>query len=253
MNSVSNHSIVLKNIGKEFKLSNIEKQSISSKLASVIKKVSESGGLVALEKINLEIKHGEMVGIIGRNGNGKSTLLKIMAGIIEPTSGEVIVNGKVAPFLSLGSGFNPELTAKENIILYGMLLGESKDVIRKKIPDILEFAELQDYANVKLKKFSTGMYMRLAFSIAISLDPDIILIDEILAVGDIAFQQKSFEKLMSYKKNGKTIIIVTHVLEQIENLCDRAVLLNEGRIETSGDPKTVVQKYRELLSKQEMK
>jgi len=174
-----------------------------------------------------------------------------MAGIIEPTSGEVIVNGKIAPFLSLGSGFNPELTAKENIILYGMLLGESKGVIIKKMPDILEFAELQDYANVKLKKFSTGMYMRLAFSIAISLDPDIILIDEILAVGDIAFQQKSFEKLMSYKKNGKTIILVSHALEQIENLCDRAVLLNEGHIETAGDPKTVVQKYRELLSKQE--
>jgi len=201
-----------------------------------------------LDNINLEIKQGEMVGVIGRNGSGKTTLLRIISGVLEPKEGKVIVKGRLTPFLALGSGFNPELDAKENIILYGILLGASKNKILGEIDNILEFAELEDYIDVKLKRFSSGMFMRLAFSVAVSLNPDILMIDEVLAVGDASFQQKSFQKLLSFKKENKTIILVTHDLDQVERLCSKAIFLKDGKIAASGQPKLVVEKYKNSLN-----
>ena len=203
--------------------------------------------LLALDQINIKINHGEMIGIIGKNGSGKTTLLRVIAGIIEPTSGRIMINGKMAPFLSLGASFNPELDSRENIILYGMLLGIPKKIIISKINSILEFAELEKYADVKLKHFSTGMFMRLAFSVAISIEPDIFLIDEVMAVGDESFQEKSFQKLLSFKKQGRTIILVSHNLTQVEKLCDRAILIQNGKISAVGNSIEVVKKYKDSL------
>ena len=239
--------LVLKNIKKMFTITNQSSNTIFEFFTSFLNKKTYRNFL-ALDNINLDIKQGEMIGIIGQNGSGKSTLLKIMSGILYPTDGNIIVKGKVAPFLSLGSGFNPELNALENIILYGILLGAKKNDIVKKINEILKFAELENYANVKLKNFSTGMYMRLAFSVAVNLDPDIIMIDEVLSVGDLSFQQKSFNKLISFKNSGKTIILVTHVLDPVEQLCDRAIFLKNGSVAAMGEPKMVVEKYKNSLN-----
>lgn len=240
-------SVILENIHKFFK---IQKQSSNTIFETFfnLKNRRSAKNFLALNKINFDVKKGEMIGIIGRNGSGKSTLLKIIAGILEPTSGKIIVNGKLTSLLALGSGFNGELSAKENIIFYGMLLGAKKNYILKKINEIIQFAELDDYLDVKVKHFSSGMYLRLAFSVAVFLDPDIILIDEILSVGDESFQKKSFDKLMSFKKSGKTIILVTHALPLVENLCDRAIFLDKGKIMEIGDPKEVVKAYRESFT-----
>lgn len=240
-------AIILRNVTKKFYLHHNIPSTIFERISNMFKNNSTEE-FFALKNINLEIKHGEMIGIIGRNGGGKSTLLKIMSGVLEPTSGEVIVNGKATAFLSLGSGFNPQLDAIENIILYGMLLGASKNWISSQVKNILKFAELEHFSDVKLKDFSSGMFMRLAFSVAISLDPDIILIDEVLAVGDASFQQKSFQKLLSFKNAGKSIVIVTHNLEHVLNLCDRAVFIQNGNVESIGKPDKVVELYRKSLN-----
>jgi len=239
--------IILKNIQKVFK---IQKQTSNTIFETFINFKNRNTGknFLALNEINLDIKKGEMIGIIGRNGSGKSTLLKTIARVLEPTSGKIIINGKIIPLLALGSGFNGELSAKENIIFYGMLLGAKKNYIIKKINEIIQFAELENYIDVKLKQFSTGMNLRLAFSVAMFLDPDIILIDEVLSVGDESFQKKSFDKLMSFKKSGKTIILVTHSLDVVENLCDRAAYLDKGKIIEIGDSTQVVKAYRESFT-----
>lgn len=239
--------IILENIQKVFK---IQEQTSNTIFETFInfKNRKTAKNFLALNEINLDIKKGEMIGIIGRNGSGKSTLLKTIARVLEPTSGKITINGKLTPLLALGSGFNGELSAKENIIFYGMLLGAKKNYIIKKINEIIQFAELENYINVKLKQFSSGMNLRLAFSVAMFLDPDIILIDEILSVGDESFQKKSFDKLMSFKKSGKTIILVTHALDVVENLCDRAAYLDKGKIVEIGDSKQVVKTYRESFT-----
>ena len=181
-----------------------------------------------LKDIDLEIYPGEFLGIMGRNGSGKSTLLKILAGIYEPTSGKVKVNGSVVPFLELGVGFNPELTARENVYLNGIILGMKKSMLKEKYEEIVEFAELGKFMDMKLKNFSSGMQVRLAFSIAIMADADIYILDEVLAVGDVAFQEKCFDVFRKYKKDGKTVVLVTHSPGSVKNFCDRAVFLKDG-------------------------
>jgi len=239
--------IILENVQKVFKIQDQTSNTIFETYIN-FKNRRLAKNFLALNKINLDIKKGEMIGIIGRNGSGKSTLLKIIAGVLEPTSGKIIINGKITPLLALGSGFNGELSAKENIIFYGMLLGAKKNYILKKINEIIQFAELENYLDVKIKHFSSGMHLRLAFSVAVFLDPDTILIDEVLSVGDESFQKKSFDKLMSFKESGKTIILVTHALDLVENLCDRAAYLDKGKIIEIGDSKQVVKVYRESFT-----
>ena len=197
----------------------------------------------ALEDISFNIKRGETFGIIGKNGSGKSTLLQILAGIIKPTNGEAHVNGKISALLELGSGFNPENTGYENIYMNAAILGVTKERIEEKINEIVEFADIGDFINQPVKTYSSGMFIRLAFAVAINVDAEIILIDEALAVGDVFFRQKCYSKLNQLKKEGKTIILVTHAMNEVEQFCDRAVLIHNGKQLMLGNSKDVVQQY----------
>lgn len=197
-----------------------------------------------LKDIGLEVERGEFLGIIGRNGTGKSTLLKLIAGILVPTSGTVVVNGRISPFLELGVGFNPELTARENIFLYSSILGLSRKGISAKFANIVEFSELERFIDSPLKNFSSGMHVRLAFSVAIQSDAPVLLIDEVLAVGDEPFQQKCFPVFDRFKKEKRTIIFVSHDLEAVEQYCDRVAYLKSGSEMILGEPQEMVTRYR---------
>lgn len=205
----------------------------------------------ALRDIDFSVKKGEFFGILGRNGSGKSTLLKIMAGIYTPTKGKVRVEGKLVPFIELGVGFNPELTGRENVYLNGALLGFSREEIDKQYNSIVEFAELEAFMDQKLKNYSSGMQVRLAFSVAIKAEADILLVDEVLAVGDADFQRKCFTYFRSLKKEKKTVIFVTHDMNAVREYCDRAILINEGRITHSGDANKVANEYLRLFNPSE--
>lgn len=197
----------------------------------------------ALKNINLEIKKGETVGVIGRNGAGKSTLLKLIAGVSQPNSGKIFVNGRVVPLIELGAGFHPELTGRENIFLNGVILGLSEKEIRLKIDKIIEFSEIKKFIDTPVKYYSSGMYMRLAFSVSVFVDPDILLVDEILAVGDNQFQNKCLTRMEEFKKNGVTIIFVSHSLETVKKFCQRVVYLKEGKIVADDQPEKVINYY----------
>jgi len=242
MNEVA---IELKNIVKTFKMD--KSQGISKWL-----KKNESdynNRIVALNDISFYVSKGETMGLLGLNGSGKTTLLRTIAGIYKPNSGSVHYNGSLAPLLQLGTGFHNELNAYENIVMHGMLLGLTKSEINSKIDRILEFAELQRFRNMKLKDFSAGMRTRLGFSIAIQIDPDILLIDEILAVGDAAFGKKSFEAFLSFKKNQKTIVYATHNLNMISELSDRIILLDKGKMVKIDKPAVILPIYQEIIAK----
>jgi ABC-type polysaccharide/polyol phosphate transport system ATPase subunit len=198
----------------------------------------------AVNDVSFTVRSGEMLAIIGRNGSGKSTLLKVIAGIYRPTSGGVQVNGSVAPLLELGAGMHAELTGRENILLNGLLMGFSKRQMFQREERIIDFAEIGDFIDVPVKQYSSGMYMRLAFSVATEVDPDILVIDEILAVGDLGFQGKCFERLKRFRESGKTILFVTHSMDQVLHQCDRAILLDRGRLLFHGDPRKAVEIYK---------
>jgi ABC-2 type transport system ATP-binding protein len=197
----------------------------------------------ALRGVNLEVGRGEMVGIIGPNGAGKSTLLRIIARTLYPTKGEVIVRGSVAPLIEIGVGFHPELTGRENVYLNASLYGLSRGEINRIYDDVVSFSELGDFIDVPVKNYSSGMYMRLGFSIAIQLDPDILLVDEVLAVGDEAFQAKCLDKMRRFRERGKTILFVSHALGLVSELCDRAYLLLNGQVALEGVAEDVVARY----------
>jgi lipopolysaccharide transport system ATP-binding protein len=239
-------AIEVKNLSKSFKVYQEKNTSVFEFLSGKFMRGRNQKTHEVLKNISFSVNKGEMLGIVGFNGMGKTTLLRILSKIYQPTSGEVIVNGKIIPFLELGSGFQPEMTAKENIILYGVLLGIDKAQMLKKVDEILDFAELEKYRDVKIKHFSSGMYGRLAFSTAIQVDPDIIMIDEVLAVGDISFQQKSYDVYMDFKKKGKTIVLVTHSINEVEKLCDKALLIHEGSGKIFGKPTEVIKEYIRL-------
>jgi teichoic acid transport system ATP-binding protein len=197
----------------------------------------------ALDNISLEIQKGESVGLIGKNGAGKSTLLKIITGVLTPTSGSVKVKGKVASLLELGAGFNPEMTGIENIYLNGTVMGYTKAEIDKKVDDIIEFADIGDFVFQPVKMYSSGMFARLAFSVAINVDPDILIIDEALSVGDMAFQNKCFERISNFRKEGKTVIFVSHSLSAIRLLCEKAAWIKNGKLIAYGETKSITQRY----------
>lgn len=197
----------------------------------------------ALKDINLKIKPGEVVGLIGPNGAGKSTLLKIVAGVMKPTKGDVKVRGIICPMIELGAGFDPDLTARENVYLNGSVLGYDKEFLDSKYDEIVEFSELKDFMDVPLKNFSSGMTARLAFSIATLVEPEILIVDEILAVGDLAFQEKSRQKMMSMINGGTTVLYVSHSPEQVKQLCNRALWLNRGTQIKIGDASKICDEY----------
>jgi ABC-2 type transport system ATP-binding protein len=201
-----------------------------------------------LNDITFDIKEGEFFGIVGRNGSGKSTLLKMLAGIYEPDSGVVSVAGSLTPFIELGVGFNPELTGRENVFMNGALLGFSKKEMTAMYTQIVDFAELERFMDQKLKNYSSGMQVRLAFSIAIKAESDILLIDEVLAVGDAAFQRKCFDYFMKLKKDKRTVILVTHDMSAVRQYCDRAIMIDKGRIVKQGKVEAVAQAYQKLFN-----
>lgn len=197
----------------------------------------------ALNNISFDIKPGEVIGLIGSNGAGKSTLLKVVSGVMKPTSGKVIVNGAISPMIELGAGFDQELTARENIYLNGAVLGYSKKFINEKFNEIVEFSELKDFLDVPVKNFSSGMTAKLAFSIATVVNPEILIVDEILSVGDIKFQEKSKNKMMEMINGGTTVLYVSHSLESIMELCNRVIWLDHGEIVKIGDAKKICKEY----------
>lgn len=202
----------------------------------------------AVRNVTLNISKGQTVGLIGRNGSGKSTLLKIAAGVYKPTKGSVQVSGTLAPLIELGAGFHHELTGRENILLNGLLMGYSKREMEERAAGIIEFAEIGEFMDAPVKQYSSGMYMRLAFAVATEINPEILLIDEILAVGDTPFQQKCFERIHSFQKAGKTIMLVSHSMSEIEEHCDRAILLDHGAVMAEGSPGDVIEVYKSLLT-----
>lgn len=200
----------------------------------------------AVKNVSFEVGQGEMVGVVGRNGSGKSTLLKMVAGVYKPTSGRVEVHGTIAPMIELGAGFHLELTGRENILINGLLLGYTKKQIKEKEGRILEFAEIGDFIDAPVKQYSSGMFMRLAFAVAIEVDPDILLVDEILSVGDMGFQEKCFERLHRFRAARKTILFVTHNVADVEKYCDRAILIDQGQLIHDGKPTEVVEMYKAI-------
>jgi ABC-type polysaccharide/polyol phosphate transport system ATPase subunit len=202
--------------------------------------------LRAVQDVHVEIEAGEFFGIVGRNGSGKSTLLKLLAGIYEVDRGRIDVKGRLSPFIELGVGFNPDLSARENVLINAIMLGLTRKQARDRFDEIIAFAELEEFLDLKLKNYSSGMAVRLGFAVAIQVDADILLIDEVLAVGDAAFQQKCFEQFEKLKDAGKTIVFVTHDMSSVEHFCDRAMLLERGELVAIGAPDQVARRYNQL-------
>ncbi len=244
------NAIIVDSISKKFKIPHEKKTTLFQNIVGVLKRQFDYEEFWALKDVSFEVKKGEAFGIIGRNGSGKSTLLKILAKVLYPDTGSITMNGKTASFLELGVGFQPELTAKENVYIYASVLGISRKQVDRIYDDIFDFAELRKFENMKLKNFSSGMYMRLAFATAIHINPDTLLIDEVFAVGDEAFQKKCAARINDFKEQGKTIIFVSHDLKTVRNLCQRSMLLNEGRIVSIGDTEKVIVDYLNIINPQ---
>ena len=242
----SNIAIIAKNIHKSFRLPTEQAFGLKQAIFNRLRGIKGYKEQKVLRGIDLEIKKGEFVGIIGRNGSGKSTLLKILAGTYYPEKGEITINGTLVPFIELGVGFNPELTGRENVYLNGALLGFSNEEMDAMYDDIWDFAELKDFQDQKLKNYSSGMQVRLAFSIAIRARGDILLLDEVLAVGDAAFQEKCNNYFADLKDKKQTVILVTHSMENVRKFCNRAILIENGKIIEEGDPKKVADAYTRL-------
>jgi ABC-2 type transport system ATP-binding protein len=242
-------AIKVKHVSKEFKLPHEKQTSIKSIAINLLKgRKNTYERQQVLNDISFEIKKGEFFGIVGRNGSGKSTLLKMLAGIYYPTSGSIEVHGSLTPFIELGVGFSPELTGRENIFLNGALLGFNRKEMDKMYDDIVSFAELSKFMDQKLKNYSSGMQVRLAFSIAIRADSDLLVLDEVLAVGDAAFQRKCYDYFMSLKKNKRTVVLVTHDMGAVRQYCDRAIMIELGEMIAQGEPDKVAQAYQKLFS-----
>jgi lipopolysaccharide transport system ATP-binding protein len=237
------YAVKVQDLYKSYRLYHEKKSTLYEHLVGLLNKSRGYEKLDVLKGISFDVKKGEMMGIIGKNGQGKTTLLQILSGILKPDSGLVKLFGSTVPFLALGTGFQPDLSAIDNIIMYGLYLGLTKKEIKGCVPDILAYSELEKFADTKLKHFSSGMHARLAFATAVQVDPDILLVDEVLSVGDVPFQEKSFETFLSFKRKGKTIVFVTHSLHLVKRLCDRAIFIQGGKIQESGRPDKVVDEF----------
>lgn len=243
--------IILKNVSMKFNLGVEKDNSLKMIFINLFtpRKKKKKDYFWALKDIDFRINKGDVVGIIGANGAGKSTLLKVVSGVYKPTTGTVEVNGKISPMIELGAGFDPELTARENIYLNGAILGYSKEFLGQKFDDIVEFSELKDFLDVPIKNFSSGMVAKLAFSISTIVDPEVLIVDEILSVGDIKFQEKSKNKMMSMIEGGTTVLYVSHSIDSIKELCSKVIWLDHGKIVKMGDTKEICDEYYKKLMK----
>jgi ABC-type polysaccharide/polyol phosphate transport system ATPase subunit len=238
-------AIVVDSVSKSFRISMEPTNSVKERLVRLRRGAYEQ--FEALHKVDVTIRQGETVGILGHNGSGKSTLLKCIAGILTPTTGEVRVRGRLASLLELGAGFHPDLTGRENIYINAAFYGMSRKAIDRVLDDIVEFAELVQFIDEPVKHYSSGMYVRLGFAVAVNLDPDVLLVDEVLAVGDEAFQVKCLSRIKQFQAEGRTIVFVTHAAETARQICDRAIVLDHGRLILDGEPGKAIRVFREHL------
>lgn len=238
--------VAFKDVSKAYSL--INTGGIKTFLFNLFKQVKQykNNRFVALQEVSFTVYDKEVVGIIGRNGAGKSTTLGLVAGVLAPTSGEVLVNGRIAPLLELGAGFHHDLTGRENIMLNALLLGLTKAQVDERLDDIIVFSELREFIDQPIRMYSSGMLARLGFSIAVHTEPDILLIDEVLSVGDQQFQEKSAKKIHEFREKGVTIIFVSHDIHSVESLCDKVVWIENHRIKMIGDAKAVIKEYRHV-------
>lgn len=243
--------IILKNVSMKFNLGVEKDNSLKMIFINLFtpRKKKKKDYFWALKDIDFRINKGDVVGIIGANGAGKSTLLKVVSGVYKPTTGTVEANGKISPMIELGAGFDAELTARENIYLNGAILGYSKEFLEEKFEEIVEFSELREFLDVPIKNFSSGMVAKLAFSISTIVDPEVLIVDEILSVGDIKFQEKSKNKMMSMIEGGTTVLYVSHSIDSIKELCSKVIWLDHGKIVKMGDTKEICDEYYKKLMK----
>ncbi|MFZ0313065.1 MAG: ABC transporter ATP-binding protein [Candidatus Korobacteraceae bacterium] len=239
--------IRLENVTQRFRVIHERPDTVRELFSKLFRKRSSYHDFEAVKDVSFDVPHGQAVGIIGRNGSGKSTLLKIIAGVYRPTKGTVTVNGTLAPLIELGAGFHHELTGRENILLNGLLMGYSKREMLERQQAIIDFADIGEFIDAPVKQYSSGMYMRLAFAVAIEVDPQVLVLDEILAVGDMGFQAKCFERIRRFRDSGKTILLVTHNMDNVEEHCERAILVDHGRIVVDGSPDEAIAMYKTLL------
>jgi ABC-2 type transport system ATP-binding protein len=238
-------AIEVSDLSKRFRLSSEKYQSLKERLIHFGRTTHEE--LWALSGVDLEVEAGKTMGLLGHNGSGKSTLLKCIAGILQPTHGEIRTVGRIAALLELGAGFHPELTGRENVFLNGSILGLANREIEKRFDEIVGFAELEDHIDRQVRHYSSGMYVRLGFAVAVNVDPDILLVDEVLAVGDEAFQRKCLNRVRQFQQEGRTIIVVTHVPDLVKQVCNAAAVLDHGRLVFHGPPGEAVRSFREHL------
>ena len=241
---MSDTVIKISNLVKEYKMFSRKKDRL---LEAILPFYTKHTTFKALDNLDLEIKKGEVLGILGKNGAGKSTLLKMITGVVSPTSGNIEVNGKISSLLELGAAFNPDLTGYENIYQHGQVMGLSDEEIKAKEKEIIEFADIGEHLSQPVKTYSSGMFARLAFACAINVDPDILIVDEVLSVGDMAFQLKCFKKFEQFKNNGKTIIFVTHNINDVMVNCNRVIILESGRKTFDGTVKDGVNRYKKII------
>jgi ABC-type polysaccharide/polyol phosphate transport system ATPase subunit len=241
------HAIEVLNASKVYRRYSRRRQFATLKSAllsgSLIRDLNPDETFAAVENVTFTVPRGRTLGVIGRNGSGKSTMLKLVAGITKPTSGIVRVNGRISALIELGAGFHPEISGRENVFINGIMLGLSKKEITKRFEEIVEFADMKDFIDAPVKTYSSGMYMRLGFAVAIHVDPDVLLVDEVLAVGDEGFTHKCLDKFAEFKRRGRTILLVTHSLGMVERFCDEALWLDHGHMKGMGDPKRIVGAY----------
>jgi ABC-type polysaccharide/polyol phosphate transport system ATPase subunit len=240
--------IRLENVTQRFRVIQERPDTVRELFSKIFQKNTSYHDFEALKNISLEVPAGQTLGIIGRNGSGKSTLLKLIAGVYRPSKGKVTISGTIAPLIELGAGFHHELTGRENILLNGLLMGYSKREMLERQQSIIEFADIGDFIDAPVKQYSSGMYMRLAFAVATEVDPQILLVDEILAVGDAGFQEKCFERLRRFRASGKTILLVTHTMSDVQEHCERVLLLEHGSLIADGRPEEIVPMYKNLVS-----
>ena len=238
-------AVVVDNVSMKFNLSKEKVDNLKDYLIKFIKKEIKYNEFWALQNVDFEVKKGDRVGILGLNGAGKSTLLKVIAGVFKPTEGKVVRNGRLVPLLELGAGFDSQYTGRENIYLYGAVLGFSKKFLDEKLDEIIEFSELGKFIDVPVKNYSSGMKSRLGFSVATLVEPDILILDEVLSVGDAKFRKKSEAKIMSMFDKGVTVLFVSHSLDQVKRLCNKAILLEKGKIISHGSIEEVSKVYEE--------
>jgi len=242
-------ALLLQDVSIEYRIPSESIRTFKEYIIRVLQGKIKHSSFLALKNVNLEVKQGEIFGVLGRNGAGKSTMLKVISKVLIPATGRLWIKGSISPLLQLGAGFHPELTGRENIFLNGTLLGHSQDEIAEKVDEIIEFSEIGSFLETPLRTYSSGMQARLGFAVATAWKPDILILDEVLSVGDVAFQEKCLQRMADFRESGATVLMVSHSIEQIRSICKRALWLDRGEIKIMGDAQDVCDAYQDAMLK----